>query len=150
MASLAPIPISRPRRQRAQSVVEIALIMPVVLIMLLGLIDLGRAFVLGVSVQTGAREAARLGAKAALDPTITDTVIVQRLIDASNPALVGCTPASCPGWTFTITPVSGSRTSGNVLTVQAVGHPSLLAGLSVGGMSLAQIAVQGQASMELW
>ncbi|MDQ3812127.1 MAG: pilus assembly protein [Chloroflexota bacterium] len=147
---------ARQHGQRAQSLVEFALIVPVTLLLLLGMIDLGRAFVFGVAVQGGAREAARLGSKAALDLTVTDAVILRRLIDASSPALDGCLPQTgtqpaggCAAWTFTITP-SGARSGGDTLTVTAVGRPSLLSGINVGGFSLAQITVQGQAAMTVW
>jgi len=63
--SMLPSPAAARRAQPAQSVVELALILPVFLIMLLGMFDIGRAFVFGVAVQNGAREAARLGSQAA-------------------------------------------------------------------------------------
>ena len=140
--------------QRAQALVEFALIVPVLLLLVLGMFDLGRAFVFAVAVQNGAREAARLGERAALDPTVTNTLILQRLIDASAPALAGCaaqtgtqpTSGGCPQWTFTVTP-SGTLSSGNTLTVTAVGHVSLLGGINVGGLNLPNITVQGQAEM---
>jgi Flp pilus assembly protein TadG len=148
---------SRQRARRAQSLVEFALILPVMLVLLLGMIDLGRAFVFGVAVQNGAREAARLGAKSYLDPTMSDAQILQRLIDASSPALIGCRAVSgaqpvdgCSTWTLSVSP-SVSRSTGGTVTVTAVGQPSLLAGFFSGamGLSLAQITVQGQAVMEV-
>ena len=105
------------RKRPAQALVELALLLPVLLIMLLGMIDLGRGLVFGVSVQQGAREAARIGAAAALDTTVTDAVVLQRFIAASAPALAGCGPTlssaqQCGGgtWTFSIklTPPAGS------------------------------------------
>jgi len=145
------------RPQPAQSLVEFALILPVLLVMLMGMFDLGRAFVYGVAVQNGAREAARLGAKAYLDPTVSDAIILQRLIDASAPALGGCQPQTgaqpsngCSTWTLSVTP-SGTKASGATLTVTATGRPALFAGLLSGfaGLSLPQITVQGQAVMEV-
>ena len=145
-------------KRRAQALVELALILPVLLIMLLGMIDLGRAFVFGVAVQNGAREAARVGANAGLDSSITDAVIAQRLIDASSPALDGCAPqtgsqptSGCPSWSFTISPAAAARSSGTMLTVTASGQVSLLAGFLTGamGLSLSPIRVQGQAVMEI-
>ena len=84
-------------RAQAQAYVEFALVLPLLLLLVLGMIDLGRAFVFGVAVQQGAREAARLGAKAALDPTIDDATVFGRLIAASDPALVGCSATRTPG-----------------------------------------------------
>jgi Flp pilus assembly protein TadG len=149
------------KRTRAQALVEFAFILPVTLLLVLGLIETGRAFVFGVAVQDGAREAARVAANARLNPSITDNVILQRAIDASAPALAGCTlpgtvtstpvTFSCGGgsWTLTmaVTP-SGSATSesslanltaaeklqmnGGQVEVKTIGQVSLLAGLNTG------------------
>lgn len=156
-----------------QALVELGLVLPVLLIMLLGMIDLGRGFVFGVSVQQGAREAARVGATAALDPSVTDSVLVQRLIAASAPALTGCSPVlattqACGGgsWMFSLTvtapggapsyaSLAAARASapqgfgGYKLEVTARGSVSLLAGFQTGldGIGLGQINVQGDAAM---
>jgi Flp pilus assembly protein TadG len=109
--------------QRGQALVEFAFVLPVMLVILLGLIEIGRGFVLGVAAQDGARQAARLAANGRSNPGITDTSIVQRLIDGAAPALAGCslagpvtaTPVTLAGcgtatWTVTesITPNTGS------------------------------------------
>lgn len=139
------------------------------LVMLLGMIDLGRAFVFGVSTQDGVREAARLAQRAATDVALTDSVVLDRLIAASNPALLGCastlnTQQTCGGgtWTLTIdvlTPNGTPYTSiaaakadanfpGSKLTVTARGSVSLLAGFQTSwGWTLSPITVQGQAAM---
>jgi len=149
------------RRSRGQALVEFALILPVTLLLLLGLIETGRAFVFGVSVQNGAREAVRLAANARINPALQDKIFLQRLIDSSAPAMGGCTlpttvtstpvTFTCGGgsWTLTlaVTP-SGSSTSvssfsaltaaqqaqlnGGQVEVKAVGSVSLLAGLNAG------------------
>jgi len=153
----------------AQALVEFALVLPVLLVFLLGTIDLGRGLVFGVAVQQGAREAARVGAAAGLDSTVTDRVVLDRLIAASAPALVGCvsepnTEQTCGGgrWAFsiTLTPPSGARTygslaearangagqlSGSRLEVTTRGSVALLADLLP--LGLGQISVQGQAVM---
>jgi len=160
-------------RAQAQAFVEFALLLPVLLLLVLGMIDLGRAFVFGVAVQQGAREAARLGAKAALDPTIDDTTVLGRLIAASDPALGGCSATQTPGqacsggtWTLTIevTPAAGSpiyssiaaaRASGlsalqgAQVHVRASGGVSLFIGFLTGamGLGLNQVTVQADARM---
>jgi Flp pilus assembly protein TadG len=105
----------------------------VVLILALGMIDLGRGFVFGVAAQDAARQAARVAANARLDPTVTEALILQRLIDSAAPAMSGCT---LPG-TITSTPVSltcppGAGTWTLTLVVTPKGYPavSTLAGLS--------------------
>ncbi len=113
----------RSDRTRGQSLVEFAVVLPVLMLMTLGMIDLGRAFTFGVATQQGAREASRYAARLAVNANVTDATVLQRLIDASNPSLQGCfavqTPQSCGGgtWTFTlaVTP-PGSATSYSSLT----------------------------------
>lgn len=142
--------------------------MPVMLLMTLGLIDLGRAFVFGIAVQEGTRQAARIASTANYDSTVTDSAVLGRLVGASNPALTGCasqtTAQSCNGgnWTFTVNVASGGSTytsiaaartanalPGSKITVTAAGSVALLPGLNTGvfGLSLPQITVQGQSAM---
>jgi len=143
------------------------------MLMTLGMIDLGRAFTFGVGVQQAAREATRYASRLAVNSNVSDTTVLQRLIDASNPALQGCsavqTQQTCGGgtWTFTlaVTP-PGSATSyssittalanssdptlsGGQITVKASGSVALMAGLCTsGGLCLPSIGVQGLSSME--
>jgi Flp pilus assembly protein TadG len=151
-------------------VVEFALILPVTMLIVLGMIELGRAFVFGVSVQDGAREAARLAAKASYDTTVGDTAVLGRLVAASNPALVGCAgaawavPITCGSgtWTLSINIVNGASSystiaaarsagalTGSNMTITAKGAVGLVPGLNTGvpGLTLANIGVQGQAVM---
>ena len=138
---------------RAQALVEFAFILPVLLVMTLGMIDLGRAFVFGVAVQNGAREAARVAATAGLDPNVTTPTILQRLIDASAPAITSCTAgssdltgANCP-WHATISSIT--RGSAVTVTVQTNRNISLVGGILTGafGLSLSAFTIQGSASM---
>jgi Flp pilus assembly protein TadG len=99
----------KPKTNQAQAVVEFALILPVLLLLTLGLIDMGRAFVFGISVQEGTRQAARIAATANSDPAVNlDQAVLGRLVAASNPALNNCplttSPQTCNGapWTFTV------------------------------------------------
>lgn len=155
--------------------IELALILPLVLIMIVGILDFGRAYVVGVGVQQGVREAARFGSNQALAPAAaTDTQIVQRLIDASMPALQVCTTtglnvsqttstltnASCGfgTWSFTVacTVPSGSsascspqRTSGAMLRVTANGTVPLMLGFLTGYAGITDIKIQGDAAFPL-
>jgi Flp pilus assembly protein TadG len=153
-------------RSAGQAIVEMALILPVMLIIVLGTIEIGRAFVFGVAVQDAARQATRLAANARVDPGITDTAIIRRAIDAAAPAMVGCSPPtsvtstpvsfSCGGGSWTITTSvkpSGSASSyssfvnvpsasigelnGGTVEVKVVGSVSLLAGFATGWNGLA-------------
>jgi Flp pilus assembly protein TadG len=155
------------KRRAGQAMVEVALVLPVILLLLLGMIDFGRAFMLGVAAQNAAREAARLGANAFLDETITDSIIEQRLINGAAPAMPGlsattcalrsnCTDSSGVAWQLTITfapartgsplkPPSGAR-----VEVTAVGSVPLLTGFLTGMFGINQISVQGNASMAVF
>ena len=164
------------KRDRGQALIEFAIIVPVMLVILLGMIDLGRAFVYGVSVQNGAREAARLAERAATDVNVNDAAVLSRLVSASNPALIGCTAArgtqpACGGgdWTFSVDitapdgtkytsiaaakadPQASTRFPGSEIKVTARGSVSMFAGMNLGwGDSLFPIVAQGQASMAVF
>jgi Flp pilus assembly protein TadG len=166
-----PSPLAR-NFHRAQALVEFSLVLPVVLLMTLGMIDLGRAFVFGVAVQEGTRQAVRVAASTN-NPmnaaTIANADVLGRLVAGSNPALTGCSASTgsqtCNGatWTFTVAVVGPSTATynsveaaraandltGGKITVTATGSVALLPGVSTGlyGLALPQIAVQGQSSM---
>lgn len=155
--------------QPAQALIEFAFVLPVVLVMLLGMIDLGRAFVFGVATQEGTRQATRLAAAASNNINIDDNAVLGRLIAGSAPALTGCSAVttanqSCNGgtWTFSVcvsnaggpcTTIAAARAAntlaGSSVTVTAAGSVALFPGLQTGsqGVSLANIGVHGQASM---
>jgi Flp pilus assembly protein TadG len=107
-------------RTRGQAIVEFAFILPVFLLIVLGMIEIGRGFVFGVAVQDGAREAARLAANTRVNSGLTtslqvgstvpvaytnDAYIIQRVIDASAPAMLGC---SLPATATTSTPITAN------------------------------------------
>src|SRR5512147_2832453 len=53
-------------RERAQGMVEFALVLPLLLLLIFGVIELGRMFVIYSSVNSASREAARYGAASGL------------------------------------------------------------------------------------
>lgn len=157
MTTIAPVR-ALPRRQ-AQSLVEFGLILPILLVILLGMVDFGRAYVFGVAVQQGAREAARAGITAFIlgNPSTTNQEMFQRIIDASRPAMIDCTAPASGGtmtctdghgitWTVTITP-SGTKSGGQQLNVNAVGQLPLFVGFLTGLAGITTINLQGDASM---
>ncbi len=124
------------------------------LILLLGTIDFGRALVFGVVVQQGAREAARVAAQAGLDTTITDAMVLQRLVAASNPALTTCAAStasqSCGGgtWSLSVT-YTPSRSSGSQVVVRADGQLTLISAYLTGALGITGVPLHGEAAMQV-
>jgi Flp pilus assembly protein TadG len=93
------------RLERGQSVVELALILPVFLLFVLGVLDLGRAVYTQTVLSNAVREGCRL---AVIDTVTTQTVILKVVQTAVGVAL---SPANVT--------VSGARTAGTTVTVSA-------------------------------
>jgi Flp pilus assembly protein TadG len=67
-------------RERGQAMVEFSLVLTLMLVLIFGLIDFGRAYICYVEVTNAAREGARLGATGA-----TTSAIVAKVQDAAGP-----------------------------------------------------------------
>jgi Flp pilus assembly protein TadG len=87
------------RTERGQTLVETAIILPVIVLMLFGILDAGRIFSTWVVVTNASREGARAGA-------VHATVAEIKTAAASAAAPVGvttadvvvtCSPTACPG-----------------------------------------------------
>ncbi len=91
--------------QRGQGIVEIALVLPVFLLLVLGTIDLGRA----VYTHTVLSNAVRDGCRVAIIDTNTTSQIIQKVVQSA----VG---VNLPPSNVT---VSGTRTPGSTVTVSA-------------------------------
>jgi Flp pilus assembly protein TadG len=121
------------RTQKGQSLVEVALMMPLLVLMLAGILDLGRAYMTLVALNDAAAEGA---AYAAIHPTHTNE-IVERAADSSNalvtldPTLVrvDCASPPTPGGAITVTvgyeyqvltPVVNAMVPDGVLVMRAV------------------------------
>lgn len=59
------------RREEGQAMVEMALVLPILLLLLLGIVEFGRVFNAFISVAHVSREAARAAALGSSDPEIT-------------------------------------------------------------------------------
>lgn len=66
------------KQKKGQALVELALILPIILIILFGIIEFGRIYGASLTVNYSAREGARLGVTGA-----TDSEINTRVVDAS-------------------------------------------------------------------
>ncbi|MBI4788575.1 MAG: pilus assembly protein [Chloroflexi bacterium] len=73
---------------KGQSVVELALLLPVLLLILLGALDLGRAFATYVAITNGSREGARYGASNPTDTTGIGNYVAQEISGAT--ASIAC------------------------------------------------------------
>lgn len=119
------------RRERGAAMVEFALLLPLLLLVLFGLIDMGRMFLTQAMVTNGAREGARMAALG-----YTNSEIAARA-NASMPGLDGVS-----GGTHTITPSAAcpttlSATSQRSVTVSVTGFSwvalGAISGLFPGG-----------------
>jgi Flp pilus assembly protein TadG len=128
------------RKEKGQSLLEFALALPVLLIILAGVLDLGRAYYVYVALTDAAAEGATY---AAIKPSDTDGVFT-RAQDASS-GLVEIDPSlvevDCPttvsgapitvtvSYSFTLaTPVVSAMVPDGVLMLRAVANEAILAG----------------------
>lgn len=88
------------RGERGQATVELALVLPVLLLILFGIMEFGRVFSAYLVITNAAREGARLAAVGA-----DDTAIVQRVIEAAD-------SLETSNLTVTISPAYSSRATG--------------------------------------
>jgi Flp pilus assembly protein TadG len=118
--------------ERGQSLVEVALAMPLLILIVMGILDLGRAYYAYVTLSDAAAEGA---AYAAIHPDDT-TQIVERVADTSNvlvaidPAMVNVdVPDATPGRPITVTvqydhqiltPIMNSFVPGGKITMTSV------------------------------
>ena len=101
----------RGRGQRGQALVEMAVLLPVLLLILMGVLDFGRYFYTGLTVRHAAREGARYGAVHASD----DAAIRARVEQAA-------TGLDTSQLTVTVSPAPAQRRVGEALVVQ-VAYP---------------------------
>ena len=103
----SPGPFSSRKKEQGQSLVEFALILPVALFLLLGTIDVARAFFNLQTVTNASREGARRGIIAGAVQGDVDTVVNNALTSAgltSTPTIVGSgVDGASAGATTTVT-----------------------------------------------
>ncbi len=104
----------RMKSQKGQSMVEVALAMPLLILILAGILDLGRAYFTFITLSDAAAEGA---AYAAVHPTST-TRIIERAADSSN-GLVVLEPDM-------VNIISGDTSPGNPITVTVTFEYQLL------------------------
>ena len=72
------------RKERGQSLVELAFALPIFLILVMGTIDFGWGLQSWISVTNAAREGARYGAVHCSSGSYTDTDVEQRAVDTAS------------------------------------------------------------------
>ena len=111
-----------PRGRRGQSIVELALTLPVLMVLMAGVLDLARAFSVAGICANAVREGARYGAT---NPTNT-SAIKDRVIEEAAGAPITLDPSE-----VTVTTASGT-TSGNPITVEVKHDVQLLLAQALG------------------
>ena len=103
--------------QRSQAIVEFAIIAPVLVLLLFGVVDFGRAIYVYATLNQAVNEGARTAVRAsALLPTNTDveTAVRQHAVDVSlanpcpNGPITTATPPPNQGWIFITEPDAGA------------------------------------------
>jgi Flp pilus assembly protein TadG len=119
-------------RQRGQALVELAIILPVLLLLVVAAVDLGRLFYAQIAVEGAAREGALYAAVLADDPAAfqggtpcnpTTNKVMCRVV---NEAAGGFVTVSHTDVDRTCNPVSCSAGLGNTVTVTVTGHFDLI------------------------
>jgi Flp pilus assembly protein TadG len=144
--------MEKDREQRGQSLVEFALLLPVLLIILAGVLDLGRLYYSYVAVTDAAGEGASYAAIHPPDPdgpsqdfTIAESAVVEHIQDATGGLLegedltveIGYPPDIQGGaaitvtvsYTYTVgTPIVSAIVPEGVLILRAVATEAILSG----------------------
>lgn len=97
--------MKRLTNQSGQSLVEFAIILPILLLLIMGIIEFGLIMNSCLTIQNASREGARIGIVGAADSDIRNRII------SDSPNL------QTADLTINITPGEGSRSSGDSITV---------------------------------
>lgn len=119
-----------------QAIVELALVLPVVLMILFGITEFGRALHAYLAIQNAAREGVRLGITGAGDDAIRDRVVAMAGTLESERLTVG------------ISPLEGERLSGDVLTV-SVRYDFVIVVPLIAGIVGGEIPLESALSMRM-
>lgn len=91
----------RPSDDRGQALLEFALVAPLLLILIIGLFDIGRLVYINNALAEAAREGARFGAVQGRSATAQDAIrseVLDRTVAVPNPTIgISCQPSCRPG-----------------------------------------------------
>jgi Flp pilus assembly protein TadG len=106
----------------AGPIVEFALVVPMLLMIVMGVVDFGRAYFIRNSLVSAVREGARLGAVQSVDPCSAASMTAIRARVVASFSSIGSTAISN---TVTMIPITCELESGRTATVrvQVVGYP---------------------------
>ena len=121
----------RRRARRGTALLELALVMPILAALLLGVLDFGRIYAEQLTVTAAARE----GARAAMHDS-NDTNVRNVVINELNGAVSIASPAS----DITITPMATRISSGQVVVTVNYTHSFLFGLIRNGNLALASSA----------
>lgn len=122
-------------KEKGQALVEMALILPVLLLLLFGIIEFGRIFSAGLMVTHGAREGARLGAVGAADSQILSRVHNSVVLDTSRLSVI-------------VTPEEDDRKRGGEIQVQ-VRYPVQIYAPFISVFTGSTVTVEGYSVMRV-
>lgn len=115
------------RKNSGQSLTEVAIALPLLFIILLGMIDLGRMYYSYVAIANAAREGARAGAGLQCsDSAFTSKVQAKAQAEADAASIALASPAAI-SWP------DGSCASGNAIQVTTQTNFSLITAVVLGG-----------------
>lgn len=106
MVETKPVPQRRSRRERGAAAVEMAIVMPILLLVIAGIVDFGRMYFTQVVITNAAHEGVRAAVSGSLPPASVSARV--------NAALLGLSPSSA---TITTNPSSSPCASGTNVVV---------------------------------
>ncbi len=121
--------------RRGQALVEMAIVLPILLLVLMGIIDFGRIYHGSLTVTAAAREAARQAALGANDDEIRQT------------AVAAATSLPAAALEVEISPTPGNRYPGTAITVEVSCRMPILTPIMQGLLD-SPFTVRGQAVMK--
>ncbi len=125
------------RREQAQSLVELALLLPVLLLLVLGTLEIGRSFRTYITLNNATREGARW-----LTTHPSDSAGARTLV-TTEAARVGLSASQL---TITITPVKSQYQAGDSVTVKVICvYPLLFGALT----NIATLSFNTQVTMKV-
>jgi Flp pilus assembly protein TadG len=137
--------------QRGQSVVELAIAIPVLIVLLLGAADMGRVFYFGIAVNSAARAGAQYGSQSVITAADSAGMKAAAQTDASNMPGLSVTASQCTcasSSTVNVCPSSYCTNSPNATYVEVdtqapfhtvVTYPGIPSSITLNGKAIMQV-----------